>query len=409
MKFHNYLLIAALAALACGCSSDEPTTSADDNVSNNPYERIELSRGEALVSYAGYEFAWNLFDKVNSEAKGENVCISPTSMNIALTMLLNGATGETQEEIISTLGLDGMSVEEINENSRFMVDQLLNRDKGCTIHSANSFWTLAPYFIKSQYKSTLMDNFNAALETTTEENFAADVNNWFSENTNGLINNMLDPNEHDDCAILNALYFQNIWNKSVKFSGSSLTDFNNCDGTVGKASFMKGNVECQYNESEHARHAHIAFGNGAYKMSVTLPKDGSTIEQCIAELKNLETFRRINNAELDLTLPKFQISSLLTLNEAIEALGIKKAFDKDNAEFWNISDVPMYVTKVKQGTYFKIDEKGVTAAAATSIAVGFTSAMTVHPEPMIVDSPFIFTIYETSTNCLLFAGKIEKL
>lgn len=408
MKKLKYVFCGLMAVAAMGCSSDEPGNggnAADDNA----YEKITLSRGEAKVANAGYDFAWGLFDKISEANQGANVCVSPTSANIAMTMLLNGADGETRDEIIDMLGLKGMSVDEINENSRFLADELISRDKNCKLYIANSLWIDQDMPIRQQYKNALASNFNATASNTSQATFAKDVNAWCSMQTKGLINDLVNEGESFDWALLNALYFQNIWNKSVKFKSAGTKDFNNCDNTVTSTAFMTGEgIPCTYSESQNARHAHVAFGNGAYRMSITLPKEGATLAQCIAELKDINVFTQSHLANLTLTMPKFEIEGKIGLNEILKEMGMQKAFDKDDARFPGISDIPSYVKTVRQGYSFKVDEKGATAAAVTIVGGIDAAAPTTNPDPMVVDRPFIFTIYETSTNCILFAGKIER-
>jgi len=412
MKRFKFALACMVAVAAVGCSSDEPDLNKKEDpqiVPDAPYVKIQMSKGETEVANAGYSFAWNLFDKVNTEKAGENVCLSPTSANIALTMLLNGAENETLKEIINVLGLDGMSVDEINKNSQFLVSKLIDRDKNCKLHVANSLWIDEKMPIKDAYKATLADYFAATTQNTNTTNFAKDVNAWCSKQTKGLISDLVKSGESYDWALLNAIYFQNIWSKSVKFESAGQKEFKNFNGARVMTTFMRGEIPCHYGKTTSARHAHIDFGNGAYRMSVTLPNEGASIEQCIAELKDHEAFSDVIYTDIDLTMPKFEFKVEYELNGALASMGINKAFRVKDAQFPYISDIPTFVKMVKQACSIKVDEKGATAAAVTIIG-GCTSAepTPLRPEPMVVDRPFIFTIYEQSTGCILFIGKIEK-
>lgn len=406
-----FLSFAILGAIGLtSCSSEEPAGKSDDNASDNTYERISLSRGEAQVAKVGYDFAWNLFDKANAETPGQNLCFSPTSANIALTMLLNGADGETYSEIAKVLGLEGMNLEEINENSQFLAAELLDRDKNCKLSCANSIWINKTMPVKEAYKSTLSKYFSAKAENTDAVSFANDVNSWCSERTSGLIPKIVDSGTSYDWALLNAIYYQNIWSRSVKFESCGDKDFNNSDGSASTAPFMKGNeIKCNYSESALARHAHVPFGNHAYYMSITVPNEGVAIDQCIEELKNRDAFNNNEQAELTLTMPKFEMKGDYEANDALKALGIERAFDRLSADFSGISDLGTFVDVVKQSYYFKVDEKGATAATATIVGGLVTASPVANPKPMVVDRPFIFTVYEASTNCILFVGKVEKL
>lgn len=403
MKRIYFAFAFALCLVAAGCS-DEP----DDVVGNNPKVAISLSRGEKQVARAGVDFAWNLMDVVNENTLGENICLSPISANIALTMLLNGASGNTYDEIAEALGLEDMSLEEINENSKFLVTTLLNRDKNCTISCANSMWIDNAFPVKDSYKSTLSKYFDAKAANTDASHFASDVNSWCSKHTNGLIPKMLEDGKSYSFALLNAVYYQNIWNQGVKFTGVGDQDFINFDNSASKVPYMKSNYfNCKYSETEMARYVDIPFGNGAYCMSIALPCEGASIDQCIDELKGRSLYWHVNS-KIEITMPKFELNKQFPLDDALKILGIKDAYDSKNAKFPGISNVGAFITEVRQGCFFKVDEKGATAAAVTHGAWDLAANMPEYLDPMIVDHPFIFTIYEVSTNCILFMGKIEK-
>ena len=404
MRKLEFAMSLLLAFGAVGCSSDEP----GGNGVDDERQPIILSRGEMQVAHAGYDFAWNLFEKLDAEKAGENLCLSPVSANIALTMLLNGADGQTRDEIVDVLGLDGMTVEEINTNSRFLATKLTGCDKKATEHIANSLWIDEQMPVKEAYKAAMAANFDAMVANTNAGNFASDVNSWCSKHTGGMISELVKPGQSHSWALLNAFYFKNVWAKDVKFKPAGVKPFNDFDGSRSDADFMAGDIKCQYNETELAKYAHVSFGNGAYAMAIVLPDEGVSLQQCISELKDGETFAERYAVDLNLTMPKFEVAGEYSLADALQALGMNQAFSANDADFPNISEIPTYVNILKQGCRFKIDEKGVTAAAVTIVGGTLAAPPTFHPGPMVVDRPFVYAIYETSTGCILFAGKIEK-
>lgn len=407
MKFRNLLYGCAFVVSVASCS-DDPSNASD----NNGRLPITLSKSESEVVYAGNEFAWNLIDVANSEFAGKNICMSPTSASITLTMLLNAANGDTRSEIIDALGLKGMSVDDINENSRFLVNKLQSRDRGCTLYSANSVWMDESLPLKSEYQLTLADYFNATAQNTNCANFVKDVNAWCSEKTKGLIPNFLNDSEKCDWALINAMYFQCKWNSSVGFEDAGPSDFTNYDGSRNQVPFMSTkDAFCRYSQGDLSKTAHIPFGNGAYVMSVTLPNEGVSIEECIGEIKeDIEAFYNAASVYMEITMPKFKIDHEYDMVDALKVLGIRMAFDQDVADLTNASEMRSYVEIFKQKCNFEVDEEGATAVAVSVSGEGYGSYVPeTQPKPMVVNRPFLFTIYEYSTHCTLFAGKIESL
>jgi serpin B len=67
-------------------------------------------------------------------------------------------------------------------------------------------------------------------------------------------------------------------------------------------------------------------------------------------------------------------------------------------------EVGLYVKKVKQKTFLKVDEVGTEAAAVTSVEMGIKSA----PSSLRADRPFLLAIRERLSGTVLFAGFIVQ-
>ena len=80
------------------------------------------------------------------------------------------------------------------------------------------------------------------------------------------------------------------------------------------------------------------------------------------------------------------------------------AFDPLAANFSNISDIQIFISRVMHKTYIKTDEEGSEAAAVTSVEFSYTS---IDPtQPIAVDRSFLFAITEETSGSVLFVGKV---
>ena len=112
--------------------------------------------------------------------------------------------------------------------------------------------------------------------------------------------------------------------------------------------------------------------------------------------------------KVNLSVPKFDVSSTVNLKDGLNKMGVTKVFDMESADFTAItSDSPVYVTAVNQSAKVEIDEKGVKAATYIELP-GCGSAMP--PEEIIdfvLDRPFLFVI--TKGNLPLFTGVVNNI
>ena len=65
----------------------------------------------------------------------------------------------------------------------------------------------------------------------------------------------------------------------------------------------------------------------------------------------------------------------------------------------------LYLGQVLHRAFLAVGEKGTRAGAATSVAVGATSAMPVEePKVVLLDRPFLYAIWDTEANLPVFLG-----
>jgi serine protease inhibitor len=93
-------------------------------------------------------------------------------------------------------------------------------------------------------------------------------------------------------------------------------------------------------------------------------------------------------------------------------MGMNLAF-ADSANFTNIADTNLQISRVLHDTYVEVTEEGTEAVAVTVVEIIATAMPVPEPTPVFkVNKPFAFVIREKSTGVILFIGKmgnIEKL
>ena len=169
-----------------------------------------------------------------------------------------------------------------------------------------------------------------------------------------------------------------------------------------------------YTENELCQALTMPYGNGAYQMTILLPREGKTVSDVVQTL-TAETwerhYRSMGNAIVDVKLPRFESNTSIDLKEAMAALGMPDAFDPDKAEFPDFTSKPTYISLMKQVARIKVSEEGTEAAAVTVIENALTSIGET-PEPQHVvfhaDRPFLYVISEMTTGTIFFIGQLMK-
>ena len=349
-------------------------------------------------------FALSFFKHVNKvSAPSENIVVSPYSAGVALSMLEEGAGGQTKVELDNAL------------NGCLFKGDKLDGGEEVVVKSANSLWLDSNFSVRNRYVSTLQGDYDALVETLRFSDPATvrAINNWCSENTEGKIDEILkELSPGDVMVLLNALYFNAPWQDEFDASLTSKADFRGQSGTT-KVDMMHRKGLYNYAEYQGCQMIELPYRGGVYSMFVVLPPSGMRIDDVrpyVNEGIYKEAMNMLSPSQVRFSMPKLKLETELLLNDVLENMGVRTAFSAA-ADFKGIAQTgPLAVSQVKQKCYIDITESGTEAAAVTSITVRMTS---LRPETdvktMTVDRPYVFFIADRENSDILFAGKIVNL
>ena len=349
-------------------------------------------------------FALSFFKEVNKHTNsGENVFVSPYSAGAALSMLTEGAQGQTKVELDNAL------------NGCLFSKEKLEGGDSVVVKSANSVWIDSDFSVRNHYVNVLQKDYNALVETLRFSDPATvkAINNWCAENTAGKIDEIVDRlTPGDVMVILNALYFNAPWEEKFDPAYTVEADFRGVSKT-SRVDMMSRKGRYSYAEFQGCQMIELPYLGSNYSMFVVLPPEGMKIDGFLPYV-NETTYKQAMGmmapAEVKFKMPKVKMETELLLNDVLMGMGVRTAFT-GAADFRGIAETgPLAVSQVKQKCYVDISESGTEAAAVTSVMVRLTS---VRPEidlkVMTVDRPYVFFIADKESENILFAGKIVNL
>lgn len=398
-----------LASVFTGCTEDVRTVKYSDKTTNlmdgiiaqNPDTDIGV-----LNEYEKYcDFAVNLLR--NNLKDNQNITVSPASVIIALAMTANGAEGKTNEEMLALFN------ENSNKELNFRLYQYMQsiQDDASGVKVANSIWInenirfeASKEFLQTNADYYSSDIFSAPFDDST----AKDINKWVDYNTDGGIPELV--KEIDSgvvMCLINTVLFDAQWSEPFDANNSADGEFNNADGTKAKVKMM--NSECERYISDDNTKGFIKEYSNGYEFAALIPKEGIGIEEYLdgftaEQLRNLLSQDDADEVAVA-ALPAFKNRNELNLNKSLQVMGMKTAFDSNNADFPKIGtsqDGGLYIDSVTQNTEITVDELGTKASTATKVEMK-DGAMLVE-NSVICDRPFVYFIVDGSTKMPLFAG-----
>ncbi len=389
----------------------------DDEIKMSEPMKIELRGAEASILKSDQAFAFDFFANVfNEEQKGddENFMISPFSMSMALAMTWNGSANDTKLAMQNTLGFKGWTDDEVNGYFKKLKDAFQKTDPTTKLSIANSIWTNQNVKILPDFITLNKTYYNATVESVDFANSATvgRINKWAADNTNGLIENVIEETKPADLMyLLNALYFKGIWTSEFAVKNTSKMDFTAEHGSKTKVDMMQQESSFNYAHNETMQVVELPYGNKAFSMMVLLPKENKNLVDVTIALQQADYWanlkRKLSNKEVDLFLPKFKTEYSKKLNDVLIDMGMGIAFTPNKADFSRLSDKDAFVSFVTQDTYIATDEVGTEAAAVTSVGVTITSLPVRENVVFKADRPFIYMIQEKSSGSILFMGAVK--
>lgn len=400
----TFLLVIMLFLLSCSKKEDDPVT--------DPVP-IDLTEAQAIIVESGNEFAFDIFGKVIETAEAaQNVMISPLSISYALSMTINGAAGETRDAMQEALRINGIDQETLNKSYKALTSALLNIDKRVLISIANSVWTEDDFEVKKAFIDVLTSYYDAESKAFDIGDPSAPglMNSWIEDKTNGLIREMIDQLPDNTVMLLiNAIYFKGQW--KLQFDESKTVDetFFLAGNSQVTVPMMKQKKDFKVFEGNGFKIAEFPYGQGNYVMDVILPDDKEGLNSTIALINSPDYELWVNQMteqEIEVSFPRFKYGFKRTLKDILSDMGMGIAFT-EYADFSNISEqFDLLLNDVAHQTFIETNEEGTEAAAATVVTVGTTS-MPPPPLEFRMDHPFLYIIRETSTNSILFMGRVS--
>lgn len=389
-----------------------------DDVVPDENKTINLDEKSAQLVEADNEFGLEIFQKIREESDKENLMISPLSISVALAMAYNGADGDTKSEMEKVLHLYGLTPDEINASYKMLITALQSVDKDVVFEIANSIFYKNGFSVKQDFLNVNKDFYDAEVESLDfNSSSAIDViNDWVADKTHQKIMKIIDSLSPDSRMILiNAIYFNGIWSTEFDEDGTKMRNFNLNESTSKEVAMMNKEDKLDYSSNSIFEAVKIPYGKGQYNMVVLLPADGKNSHDVIGQLNadNWKEWTKNFKTEdhVVVTMPRFKFEFESDLNNVLKEMGMKKAFSTSDADFSKISDVFLYISKIKHKSFIDVNETGTEAAAVTSIEFETTSAGPgdqVQKIYFTVDKPFVFAITEKDTNAILFIGEVQN-
>lgn len=413
MKSKIFFLALCITAIVLASCTSNPVQPVVPTPAPNPTPSPILDQANQTVVDSNTKFAIDMYNRME---KDKNVFFSPYSISVALAMTMEGAKGQTLNEMKQVLHLNQ---DTSTIRNGFLGIQYTEDNQLFKLYSANALWVqknynLLPDFTTSVQRYYLGEDNNLDFIGDTE-NSRVTINKWVESKTNDKIKDlipkvpeMITPSTR--LVLTNAIYFNGTWVNKFEKEATIKQDFKVNPEKKVQADMMQQQDTFGYAETNDLQALKLDYEGGKISMLVLLPKtDFGSIDLSAENLKSINS--KLERQLVNVYLPKFNLTYDMELSQTLKDMGMVQAFS-GGADFSGMTTVEsLQIGAVIHKAFVDVNEDGTEAAAATAVIMVAT-AMPVQPHlpPKVytfrADHPFVFLIQDDTTGSILFMGKI---
>jgi serpin B len=349
----------------------------------------------------------------------DNLILSPFSISTALSMLLDGARGQTAAGMAATL-------DQLHPSPGYhaavasLAAELTKQANlgGNQLAIANGLWVQQGFPLESEFEQTIRTLYQAPL---TPLDFHADadqarhaINAWTAQHTNGRIPELFAPRSIDAATRLvltSAIYFYGKWSSPFDPKNTGAEPFQLGGGRTVDAKFMHQKADFLYGETPSAQILEMKYEGTPLAFDILLPKANNglaELEQSIKPDMLSAWLGALTSRKVEAAIPKFRAESAFSLKDMLSRMGMQDAFGR-TADFSGIDGRrDLFLGDVVHKAFVDVSEEGTEAAAATGATVHF---MAMRPQQQTIfraDHPFAFFIRDTTSGVILFEGRLRQ-
>jgi len=378
----------------------------ENETPKNTFEPDPLAAGNT-------KFALDLYQQLR-ENPG-NLFFSPYSISAALAMTLAGAGGNTLKQMAEVLAFS-LTDEALHAGFAALNARLEEVQTGSPnrLMIANALWPQKGYKLRRTFRSLVKKHYGVkikALDFADSDNARAVINQWVEDKTESKIKDLIGQgvlNHLTRLVLANAIYFKGTWQDEFDPGLTSEQPFQTASDTEVPVQMMHQKQSLRYTEDETLQVLEIPYKGRDLSMVILLPREPDGVdhlEKLLTPAQLTEWIATLEETEVNFSLPRFNISFPLRLDDTLKSLGMVDAFS-GNSDFSAMQeDNELKIGAVLHKAYVDVNEEGTEAAAATAVVM-VTKSVSFMTVDFIADHPFIFFVRENNTGSLLFLGRL---
>lgn len=355
-----------------------------------------------------------------ADSGGENRIYSPLNIYMALGMLAETTDGESRAQILRLLGEE--SIEALREDAGALWNiHYYNGEKAASI-LAGSLWLRDDWTYTPETLANLAEHYYASSyqgEMGSPE-FTRALQAWLNDQTGGLLAEQagaiaLEPGTA--IALATTVYYRARWQDLFAPEDTNRQIFHTPEGGQDCEFMNQTLYSSSYYWQDQFGAVELLFAETEESIWFLLPDEGVRPEDLLENGQAMgfllsgfeEKYKQSKDVEINLSMPRFDISSSFDLVNGLEALGVTDVFDRAAADFSPLCGNAdgIYVSSIPHAVGVKADEEGIAAVAFAVIMADGGGGPLDDEIDFVLDRPFLFAIMGND-NLPMFVGVVNN-
>lgn len=345
-------------------------------------------------------FAADVVREVVRSKPDGNVVLSPVSLQAALAMAAVGACGKTREQLQAALGLPSMEPADIHAH---FASPMLQASRAVFVRHLP---------VEPAYAKAVSDGLHAEVRELPDDDGRAVqiVNDWVDEATHHRIRHLYDSLPAVPLLLTDAVYLKFRWRRPFDAAKTHDRPFHRATGGALPVPMMAASLAAHAGTCGAGTFIQLPFDGVAGGVDLVLPRRGVSAEEALDLTLRAgpDLYPRSDRldywTEVDLTLPRLEMRSSMSLVEAASRAGLADVFSRADLSGISPGLASSSVGAILQEAWMKADEEGVEAAAVTGVEITGAMMPKMPPLKLVFDRPFALIIRDRN---VLFAAVVR--
>ncbi|KAF7269551.1 hypothetical protein GWI33_017442 [Rhynchophorus ferrugineus] len=386
------------------------------------YAGIIYTQEKFNIAESINKFSIDLLHATASHANDvTNIALSPFTIWTLLSIIAEGSYDSTADQLNKALR-QPQNKNSVRDTYQRLGSSLGMKSDGAEFETSTGIFPSEEYKIKEKFRSVIKQFYNSSIQSMNynDANSAAStINKYVSSATKNRIPNLINPHDVVNAKLFltTTMYFKGQWQVPFNQTATRPADFfNENKNKIGTVDMMYQSYPYPYGRLDKLKAFALELPYGfddQFSMLILLPRGAQTTQNILNALKgesitDILALLNRNHQKFDdninVSLPKFKITSDFNMDTPLYEMGIKDMFDSQRANLLGIFNHYVYVSRIIQKAEIEVDEEGTVATAAGGAVI----LNRIPPPNFLANRPFLYFIVHKTSGTVIFAGRVSN-